>query len=1220
MTQQNLKQPYNRKNWETWLGDIFAKQMEYETQPEKVDIDKENVKSIHRFATVKLADGRNLAVLDIETRSGVQIARNRVGLRNLVEKFIDHARYHGILAFYHSEDKTQTEYRLSFISSEPTIKEDGTFEIQSTAPKRFSYVLGENEKTKTPADRLKSIANKGGTATLEDVKIAFSVESLNEDFYKIIAKHFYQLVGATEGKGAKAIKHERVLQLPSINADDSRSKQIYQEFAVRLIGRTVFCWFLKMKKPKSGKSLLPEQLLSSKAVENYKNYYHFILEKLFFQTLNTPMDKRIQDLPDGSEQIPFLNGGLFEPQTEDYYLPNKTTGISSHINTLKISDEWFLNFFTSLEQYNFTIDENSIADVEISVDPEMLGRIFENLLAEIDPDSGESARNTTGSFYTPREIVDYMAIESIASYIFNQLKSKNKTLTIEQSDLSILFRLDDEIEEKSKIAKYKIDILESLDSLKILDPACGSGAFPMGVLQKIVIALQKLDPNAEWWKNKQVEKIENKALRNLVKQKLEQTTVEYARKIGIIQNSLYGVDIQQVATEISKLRCFLTLIVDESIDDAKPNRGVEPLPNLEFKFVTADTLLQLPQEKDFGGLFNSNDDLQELQKIRLEYLQSYGNEKNELKERFLKLQKQIGKQQFRNVSGANPESRAFKISAWNPFSHNKTDWFDPEWMFGLKDGFDIVIGNPPYGGTKISEDVCKALAIQSKDPYGAFIARFLVNNNRNTPLKDGGVLAFIVSDTFMTIKSHLPLRKQMMDNYIHKIIRVHPDTFRATVNTAIIICERHHSKELKADHICQMVDMTNISIHDNYSRFAEILHQTEGASFVKERQAIFNAEYAIYYYPQQLIKSNSNLPFFVASPKLFALMNDGNDSTNKPKTEIKKVSGKKVEVRTICLNGKEIELVKLSDIAEVKQGLATGDNNSYIFQNPDARGNYKNINEYDDFLLTDADLEKIRSDETLRLEVINKGISKDNPKSKRYFSGRYIVPYDKGGESDAEGGWMPNYHVPATYFMDWSEWAIDRMKTLTTRERNKLDGKDGGNERLCSRFQNANSYFIKGITFSWTGVYAPTFRFSFACPYDHGSSNMFSSLDLQEIISILVSRLIKWQSRNIINHTVNFGIDDVKDYIVPAEIPKIINQKVNKIIKNQKTIDRYDYASHEQIEIDKLVYEAYGLSPEDVKDVENWYARRYTKLSDAQKRNLRELGKSDDYLELYGYK
>ena len=349
----------------------------------------------------------------------------------------------------------------------------------------------------------------------------------------------------------------------------------------------------------------------------------------------------------------------------------------------------------------------------------------------------------------------------------------------------------------------------------------------------------------------------------------------------------------------------------------------------------------------------------------------------------------------------------------------------------------------------------------SKDPYGAFIARFIGASFRASPLAEDGVLAYIVSDTFMTIKTHRPLREQMLEHRIHKMIRVNVDTFEATVNCAVILCQRGAAPD---SHTCLMADLTNLSIHDQYERFLHILYQTEGAGAISRRQNISNQTYAIYYYRQNLIQKNSNIPFFVASPKLFALMND----TTAP-VSFETISGRSVPVRTVSFNGKDVRLVKLGDIAEVKVGLQTGDNKAYLFQNPNARGSYRSIVEYRDFLLTETDLERIRYNEPLRLEVIHCGISKSNTKSSRYFDGRYIVPYDKGGESKSDQGWMPNYWVPTDYFIDWSEWAVRRIKTLTTRERNRARGQTGGSDSIASRFQNADSYFTDGITFSSAG-------------------------------------------------------------------------------------------------------------------------------------------------------
>jgi hypothetical protein len=676
--QSILSAPFTIPNWRDVLVSVFGAKRLHQN-PIPIDINKkEKAEAAFELGSFNTSDDRIIGLYLVKVKPEVGIERNKVGLREMLRSVYKHD-VDGALIVFEQKDK----WRLSFVSEIRVFDENGKISKKITEPKRYTYLLGADEKVKTPATRLASLSGK--PFSLEDIRNAFSVEALNEEFYKVVARYFYQLVGATEGKGAKAVTHPRILELPGIKPDNNEGHKIYQEFAVRLIGRTVFCWFLKVKKSDKGIALLPEHLLSNEAATTNSNYYHFILEKLFFQTLNTPMGERLKGLPKGCEQIPFLNGGLFEPQTEDYYKPNRTTGLSDNLNTLKIPDSWFKDFFEHLEQYNFTIDENSVVDIEVSVDPEMLGRIFENLLAEIDPDSGDTARNATGSFYTPREIVDYMATESLVHFLHNQTK-------INKESLLPIFKMDSEVSFPKAEAEK---ILEALDRLKIIDPACGSGAFPIGVMQKIVMALQKLDKEAVWWKAKQIQRIENAILRKQVKQKLEQTTVEYARKIGIIQNSLYGVDIQPIAAEISKLRCFLTLVVDENIDETKPNRGVEPLPNLEFKFVTADALLKLPDEGNYGGLFNANEDIDLLQQIRLDYLQSYGHHKQELKDEFEKVRDRIAKQQLKLGKNIDINSRAYKISSWNPFGHDKVDWFDPMWMYGVKE-FDIVIGNPPY--------------------------------------------------------------------------------------------------------------------------------------------------------------------------------------------------------------------------------------------------------------------------------------------------------------------------------------------------------------------------------------------------------------------------------------------------------------------------------------------------------------------------------------------
>lgn len=764
-----FSQPFDQTLWFEVLRSVFsARQLFAQPKPIAIGVN-DKAEAAYELGSLTTSDDRVIGLYRIDIKPNVWLERNKVGLRELLRSVYKYEVDGAIITFVQGD-----KWRLSFVSEIKVLNDEGEVIEQATEPKRYTYLLGKDEKVRTPSDRLSKLTGK--TLSLKDFLNAFSVEALNEEFYKIIQASFYELVGGKVSKGSKINDFGTgVLQLPG---QVKENRHIHQEFAVRLIGRIVFCWFLKMKKTKDTAALLPEALLSSSAVRTNPGYYHFILERLFFQTLNTPVTERLNDLPDGSDRVPFLNGGLFEPGNNDFYKPNALTGFSEYINTLILPDEWFLHFFEELEKYNFTIDENSVTDVEVSVDPEMLGRIFENLLAEIDPDSGETARKATGSFYTPREIVDYMATESLVQYLHNKTG-------LDQDHLRPLFRMLERELPEYGLSDKEI-ILDALDKVKILDPACGSGAFPMGVLQKIVQALQKLDPEANWWIERQVNYNAHPTVRQAVREKLSHNP-EYARKIGVIQNSLYGVDIQPIAAEISKLRCFLTLIVDENINDALPNRGIEPLPNLEFKFVTGDTLIQLPVDDITGGLFGPENELIELQKVRLDYLQSYGDQKELLKVKFQQIQDKIFKQQLRHgITDSN--SRAYLISIWKPFGHEKADWFDSKWMFGVEK-FDIAIGNPPY--VQLQKDkglLAKRYSNQGYktyfkmgDLYLLFLekSRYLLNEN--------GVLASINPNTWLQSISFSQARKFFVENYDWIKILVTDKVFDATVDTHCLV-------------------------------------------------------------------------------------------------------------------------------------------------------------------------------------------------------------------------------------------------------------------------------------------------------------------------------------------------------------------------------------------------------------------------------------------------
>ncbi|HRP06708.1 MAG TPA: hypothetical protein PLV87_17475, partial [Opitutaceae bacterium] len=255
-------------------------------------------------------------------------------------------------------------------------------------------------------------------------------------------------------------------------------------------------------------------------------------------------------------------------------------------------------------------------------------------------------------------------------------------------------------------------------------------------------------------------------------------------------------------------------------------------------------------------------------------------------------------------------------------------------------------------------------------------------------------------------------------------------------------------------------------------------------------------------------------------------------------------------------------------------------------------------------------------------EIVRRGITVGDKRSPRYFGGKFIVPYDKGGEGDSEGGWLPKYLLPTEYFIDWSESSVSALRSDTIADIYKRQGKSVAigkphyNKTLASALRNQEFYFRRGITFSHTGMYSPSFRESGSALFDMAGSTMFLEGSLQdEILSSLNSRIWVSLFRNYVNATVNTSEDPIKDVPLPLNIPEAASVAVRSIVGKQARDRRYDYASNEQLEIDRLVYAAYGLNDGDIKEVENWYARRYPKLAEAQRRNLAaRLGRTEEQL------
>lgn len=630
---------------------------------------------------------------------------------------------------------------------------------------------------------------------------------------------------------------------------------------------------LKQISPERLGGLFPEANLDS-------IYYKAILQNLFFATLNCPIeedhiDKRKRGFRgDGygahrgidylmrykkyfkepeafldlvNKTVPFLNGGLFECLDDKYqnqYIDGFSDqmtkgeqlivpdylffGVSEKVDlsheygkkTKKFKEAAVKGLINILESYKFTINENTPIEEDVALDPELLGKVFENLLASYNPETKTTARKQTGSFYTPREIVNYMVDESLIAYLKNRISNEPSVFVEFGKAQANLFgnegnqgqqtlmndvnapELKDNPEKLDEILHELVSfnthnplknypntskhLLRYLNECTILDPACGSGAFPMGILQKMVHILQKIDPDNKAWQDVQEAKakkeaeqafdIDDKETRNdrlnEISEAFDQSIndPDYARKLFLIENCIYGVDIQPIATQISKLRFFISLVVEQKVNPDKPNFGIRPLPNLETKFVTANTLIGIEKPKAQYSMFETGEVKQLEKELKIVRHKLFSARTKETKLKYRKKDEEL-----RNAIGTElkengwPSDTAEKLAGWDPYDQNaSSSFFDPEWMFDMKDGFDVVIGNPPYGVSIKGNDRKEVSKYLNKVPdyeiYYFFIeiAHKIVSEN--------GCLCYIVPNTYLFNVFAENYRNELINNWGIKLI------------------------------------------------------------------------------------------------------------------------------------------------------------------------------------------------------------------------------------------------------------------------------------------------------------------------------------------------------------------------------------------------------------------------------------------------------------------
>lgn len=788
--QHMFKHSYNQTAWKKFLGETFANANLLTTPEILTGIDSNVADKVFKLGYINInEDGieRQIAVYEVELSKGIILERNRVGLRNLLRKYwknIDAA----FIVYHHADDSASTargKWRFTYVSELTGYDSEGKFQKIQTEPKRYTYVLGEGESTRTATDRFFDIAEKGSKATLADIKNAFSVEKLSKSFFDEYKEHYTHFCDfMTERPGIKSA---------IFNGDE----KAIRDFAKKMLGRIVFIYFIQKKGwmgvPAGSKWGEGDFNFLSGHFDNFQNknlFYQNFLCPLFFETLNCKREDDLADytkLGSGMCRIPYLNGGLFDEENVKY-------------REIIFDGQLFQNLFEFFNQYNFTIYEDDPNDQTVAVDPEMLGHIFENLLED---------NKDKGAFYTPKEIVHYMCQESLIEYLTTWFEGKGYEVVlntaigketspelfpinegkkgqlelvapyadtgkkIDRTLIEKLLKKQLDDSDKQLVLKHADEFHTALDNVKICDPAIGSGAFPMGLLQEIFTAKETI------WQ------FQHGNLKDFPASEI---------KLNIIQNSIYGVDIEKGAVDIARLRFWLSLVVDEEMP--------KPLPNLDYKIVVGNSLVSKLGDEiidiDWSEKVTADAtkklkkdiqlNLNKLYEKQKQFFKFSGDKKHLQQEiRNLKIDvliSQLNLDKYRYLEKNTSSGNLFEMTAKEKIADTerklKIASFDkilkdlqrikeqPEkplhffdWKLDFPEilnenlnpnpGFDIVIGNPPY------------IRLQNNNGY---LAKMLQDSNYQTfertgdiycifyergwqILKERGLLCFITSNKWM---------------------------------------------------------------------------------------------------------------------------------------------------------------------------------------------------------------------------------------------------------------------------------------------------------------------------------------------------------------------------------------------------------------------------------------------------------------------------------------
>jgi len=709
-----LQSSYKKENFIEFIYDKFygfeENSFGYE-QDLLNDTEKKHIQKYKFLGNCNLDNDKELGFFEVITKDNTDIENNRVSLNNILKKKASDELLDGAIAIFHNPSNPNV-WRLSFIR----FSYDENDKQQVTNLKRYTYVLGENIPIKTAYQQLKNLKYP----KLDELQESFSVEKISKEFFTKYKELYHQLVN-----DIKVVNQDKITNEEEQILNNEKTVSFYIK---KLLGRVVFLYFVQKKGWLDNDRKFLSNLYYTHTKDNPSiDFYDEIMETLFFNALNTKRDNDKITLRNKEYTIPYLNGGLFESDEFDD-------------KNLTIPNKDFEKIIELFDSYNFTVIEDTPHDSEIAIDPEMLGRVFEDLLED---------RKEKGAFYTPREIVHYMCQQSIINYLNNKFNNKEaiKELVLKQTTNHNKFIKDN-----------ATNIYNELLKIRVLDPAIGSGAYPMGMLHEIVSVLSAINMTVDIGKLK--------------------------RKV--IENCIYGVDIENSAVEIAKLRFWLSIVVDED----EPT----PLPNLSYKIMVGNSLLETingydPIETTEEDLFGTNYTINAMQNKFHKFFNARNNDtKQQYKQDIEKSIDLILNKSLKKYE----DTRKKQKEEMNLFSNNKKDLEnltqindDIRIIRTLKNrpttelflykiyfkevlddgGFDVVIGNPPYVRQEKIKELKSKKEIQDFKSYcgTADLYIYFFEKGYNL-LKPNGVLSFITSNKYTRAKYGKNFRKFVLEN------------------------------------------------------------------------------------------------------------------------------------------------------------------------------------------------------------------------------------------------------------------------------------------------------------------------------------------------------------------------------------------------------------------------------------------------------------------------